>query len=63
VQAQDERLTQWITKVDELSAALRAVAATPPSVLDSAERGPHLSLVRAKPTPSTTPVEAAGGSA
>ena len=63
VQAQDERLTTWITKVDDLAAALRAVAATPPTVNDSAERAPHLSLVRAKPASSVAPVEAAGGSA
>ena len=63
VQAQDERLTTWITKVDELAAALRAVASEPPSVSEGAERAPHLSLVRAKPSVSAAPAEAAGGSA
>jgi hypothetical protein len=63
VQAQDERLTNWIAKVDELAAALRAVAAVPPSVNDTADRAPHLSLVRAKPSVSAGPAEAAGGSA
>jgi len=63
VQAQDERLTTWIGKVDELAAALRAVAAETPSVSESADRAPHLSLVRAKPAPSAAPAEAAGGSA
>ena len=35
VQAQDERLTTWIAKVDELAAALRAVAAETPSVSEA----------------------------
>jgi hypothetical protein len=63
VQAQDERLTTWIAKVDELAAALREAAVKPPSANDGAERAPHLSLVRAKPSVSAVPAEAAGGSA
>ena len=63
VQAQDERLTTWLTKVDELAAALRAIAAEPPSVSEGADHAPRLSLVRAKPAPASAPAEAAGGSA
>ncbi len=63
VQAQDERLTLWISKVDELAAALRDVAGKPPTLSDGGDRAPHLSLVRAKPSASASPVEAAGGSA
>jgi hypothetical protein len=61
VQAQDERLSGWQAKVDSLAQALRELAATPPSALDAAERAPHLSLVRAKPAPHSSPAEAAGG--
>jgi hypothetical protein len=63
VQAQDERLTLWITKVDELAAALRDVASKPPTLSDGGDRAPHLSLVRAKPSASAAPVEATGRSA
>jgi hypothetical protein len=62
VQAQDERLSTWLTKVDELAAALRALADVPPSAAE-AERAPHLSLVRAKPTTAAAAAEAASGSA
>jgi hypothetical protein len=61
VQAQDDRLSQWLKRVDELAAALQTLAATPPSVHDASERPPHLSLVRAKPAQSPSPAEAAGG--
>ena len=57
VQAQDERLTTWLTKVDELAAALRAIAAEPPSVSEGADHAPRLSLVRAKPAPASAPAE------
>jgi len=61
VQAQDDRLSQWLKRVDELAAALQTLAATPPSLNDASERPPHLSLVRAKPAQSPSPAEAAGG--
>jgi hypothetical protein len=63
VQAQDDRLNQWLKRVDELATALHTLAATPPSVHDGSERAPHLSLVRAKPALSASPAEAAGGTA
>jgi len=63
VQAQDERLAQWLARVDALAEALRVLACTPPLVHDGAERAPHLSLVRAKPTIDDSPAEAAGGTA
>jgi hypothetical protein len=46
VQAQDDRLQQWLQRVEALADALRNLAASPPSA--SGEAGaPHLSLVRA----------------
>ena len=63
VQAQDERLSQWLLKVDALAESLRQLAATPPTVHESPERAPHLSLVRAKPALHDSPAEAAGGTA
>ncbi|HSB98365.1 MAG TPA: dynamin family protein, partial [Burkholderiaceae bacterium] len=63
VQAQDERLAGWLAKVDALADALRQLAATPPSAQETAERAPHLSLVRARPAQQTSPAEAAGGAA
>jgi hypothetical protein len=63
VQAHDERLSLWLLKVDALAEALRQLAAAPPSLQESAERAPHLSLVRAKPTLHDSPAEAAGGTA
>ena len=65
VQAQDERLTtvdrarstSWPLRCARLAADAAVGAA------NSAERAPHLSLVRAKPAPSAAPAEAAGGSA
>ena len=41
VQAQDERLSQRLLKVDALADALRQLAAAPPSLHESAERAPH----------------------
>ncbi|HSB25412.1 MAG TPA: dynamin family protein [Burkholderiaceae bacterium] len=61
VQAQDDRLAGWLSKVDALAESLQQLAATPPSVQESAERAPHLSLVRAKPAPHAGPAEAASG--
>jgi chromosome segregation ATPase len=61
VQAQDERLSQWLVKIESLADALRQLAAAPPSVQESTERAPHLSLVRAKPALDDSPAEAAGG--
>ncbi len=58
VQAQDDRLNQWLAKVDTLSGALRDLAASPPSADEVADRAPHLSLVRTGA--STAPAEAAG---
>jgi hypothetical protein len=63
VQAQDERLSQRLLKVDALADALRQLAAAPPSLQESADRAPHLSLVRAKPALHDSPAEAAGGTA
>jgi hypothetical protein len=63
VQAQDERLSQRLLKVDALADALRQLAAAPPSLQESGERAPHLSLVRAKPALHESPAEAAGGTA
>jgi len=63
VQAQDERLSQRLLKVDALADALRQLAAAPPSLQESPERAPHLSLVRAKPALHDSPAEAAGGTA
>ena len=63
VQAQDERLEQWLARVDALAETLRLLARTPPVVHDGGERAPHLSLVRAKPAIDDSPAEAAGGTA
>jgi hypothetical protein len=63
VQAQDERLGQWLARVDVLAQALSDLARTPPAVQDGGDRQPHLSLVRAKPSLAGTPAEAAGGTA
>ena len=58
VQAQDDRLNQWLAKVETLSGAVRELAASPPSADEAADRAPHLSLVRGGA--STAPAEAAG---
>ncbi|MBE7417357.1 MAG: dynamin family protein [Ideonella sp.] len=60
VQAQDDRLALWLTKVDELAAALTALAAAPPA---DADRAPQLSLVRPKRAQAAIAAEAASGSA
>ncbi len=58
VQAQDDRLNQWLAKVETLSGALRELAASPPHADEAADRAPHLSLVRTGASPA--PAEAAG---
>jgi hypothetical protein len=63
VQAQDERLSQWLERVDALAESLRQLAATPPVVPETGERQPQLSLVRAKPARAESAAEAAGGTA
>ena len=58
VQAQDDRLQQWLDRVESLATALRDLAASPPPIDGSADRGAHLSLVKSQ---TAVPAEAAGG--
>ncbi|MFO1217671.1 MAG: dynamin family protein [Burkholderiaceae bacterium] len=46
VQSQDERLQQWLSRIDALAKALRDLAASPPQMDADADRGTHLSLVK-----------------
>jgi hypothetical protein len=58
VQAQDDRLQQWLDRVESLATGLRELAASPPPIDDAADRGAHLSLVKSH---AAVPAEAAGG--
>ena len=57
VQAQDDRLQQWLDRVEALATALRDLAASPPPIDGAADRGAHLSLVKNR---AAVPAEAAG---
>ncbi len=63
VQSQDERLQQWLTRVEVLAGSLRDLAASPPSLDDGGERAPHLSLVRPATAVAAAEAEVAGGAA
>jgi hypothetical protein len=58
VQAQDDRLQQWLDRVESLATALRDLAASPPPIDGAGERVAHLSLVKSQ---AAAPAEAAGG--
>jgi hypothetical protein len=63
VQSQDERLQQWLARVDALAGALRDLAASPPSLNENGERASHLSLVHSAAAVATAEAETAGGAA
>ncbi len=60
VQGQDDRLQQWLERVDSLAAALRDLAASPPQIDDELDRGAHLSLVKGGTAPAASSTSTAG---